>query len=114
MLELELALIAATIPTLKSFVQKSLMKLGRFFYDEKTETQVRNRLVELGFLNENSDEFVGLGRKLSKPDIGDDMTLASVRTSRKRKDEYAMTVEELAASESEGHGITRDLRAFGP
>jgi hypothetical protein len=115
MLELELALIAATVPTLKNFVQKSLVSIGRFFYDEKTETQVRNRLVELGFLDANSDEFVEMGRKLSKPDIGGDIeTFGSAQRSRKRKDEYAMTVDELTVSESEGRGNTRNLRAFGP
>ncbi|KAG9193476.1 hypothetical protein G6011_03511 [Alternaria panax] len=114
MLELELALIAATIPTLKSFVQKSPMRIGRFFYDEKTESQVRGRLAELGFLDANSDELVGLGRKLSKPDIGDEMTLGSVRMSQKRKNEYAITAEELTRWESGGHGNTQDLRAFGP
>ena len=115
MLELELALIAATIPTLKSFVQKSLMRIGRFFYDEKTETQVRHRLMELGFLDPNSDEFVEMGRKLSRPDIGEEIaTFGSAQIVRKKKDEYAMTVEELTASDSEGHGNTRNLRAFEP
>jgi hypothetical protein len=114
MLELELALIAATIPTLKSFVQRSLMAIGRFFYDEKTETQVRNRLVELGFLDSHSDEIVESGRKLSKPDIGDEIaTFGSTQRSWKRKDEYAMTVEELTISESEGDGNRRNLQAFG-
>jgi hypothetical protein len=96
-------------------MQQSLVRTGRFFYDEKTETQVRNRLVELGFLNRNSDESVMMGRKLSKPDIGDEVvTFGSAPKSRKAKHQYGMTVEELTMMESAGHGDTQDLRAFGP
>ncbi|KAH8731748.1 hypothetical protein GQ44DRAFT_755145 [Phaeosphaeriaceae sp. PMI808] len=55
-LELEVALIAATIPTLRSFVNKSLIQLGLYFYDQKSETQIRGRLVEFGFLPSGTDD----------------------------------------------------------
>lgn len=48
------ALIAATAPTLKSFLEATLVRIGLFFYDEKSETQVRNRLVQFGMLPEES------------------------------------------------------------
>ncbi|KAH7396244.1 hypothetical protein BKA66DRAFT_509308 [Pyrenochaeta sp. MPI-SDFR-AT-0127] len=62
MLEQEVALIAATIPTLKSFMERALVKMGQFFYDENTETHVRQKLVELGFLE--------LNEKDSQPQFG--------------------------------------------
>ncbi|KAI4704180.1 hypothetical protein J4E81_001245 [Alternaria sp. BMP 2799] len=115
MLELELALIAATIPTLKGIMQRSLVRTGHYFYDEKTETQVRNRLVDLGFLGPNSDEFVEMGRKRSKPDMTDEVvTFGSGSKPRKAKDEYRFSVDELTLVESEGYATTRNLRAFGP
>ena len=52
-IEQQVALIAATIPTLKSFMEQTLVKVGLFFYDEGTETQVRDKLVHLGFLGED-------------------------------------------------------------
>lgn len=53
-IEQQFALIAATIPTLKAFLEKSLLKLGLFFYDEKSETEVRSVLVQYGFLDESA------------------------------------------------------------
>ncbi|KAF2649158.1 hypothetical protein K491DRAFT_611385 [Lophiostoma macrostomum CBS 122681] len=50
--EQQFALIAATMPTLKSFLEKSLVRIGLFFYDKNTETQVRDRLVQFGLLGE--------------------------------------------------------------
>lgn len=96
-------------------MQRSLVRTGHYFYDEKTETQVRNRLVDLGFLGPNSDEFLEMGRKLSKPDMADEVvTFGSGPKSQKAKEEYSMSVDELTLVESEGHVTTRDLRAFGP
>jgi len=97
-------------------MQRSLVRTGHYFYDEKTETQVRNRLVDLGFLGPNSDEFVEMGRKRSKPDMTDEVgTFGSGGPKpRKTKDEYRFSVDELTLVESEGHATTRDLRAFGP
>jgi hypothetical protein len=96
-------------------MQRSLVRSSHFFYDEKTETQVRSRLVELGFLDPKSDEFMEMGRKLSKPDIGDEVaTIGSAPKPLKAKDQYHMTVEEITTTESEGNETTRELRAFGP
>lgn len=52
-MEQQFALIAATIPTLKAFVEKALIRIGRHFYDEKSENKVRNRLVAFGLLGED-------------------------------------------------------------
>jgi hypothetical protein len=52
-IEQQVALIAATIPTLKRFTEQTLVKVGLYFYDERTETQVRDRLVHLGLLVED-------------------------------------------------------------
>ncbi|KAF2246217.1 hypothetical protein BU26DRAFT_402018, partial [Trematosphaeria pertusa] len=49
-LEQQFALIAATIPTLKAFMERTLVRIGLFFYDEGSETQVRERLVLFGLL----------------------------------------------------------------
>ncbi|KAF1848086.1 uncharacterized protein K460DRAFT_364085 [Cucurbitaria berberidis CBS 394.84] len=96
MLEQEVALIAATIPTLKSFMQRSLVKVGGFFYDQDTETQARNRLVELGFLGTNNDEFshskMGMKRKASKPDL-EMASIGNLTDSRKLKDDFGDPIE---------------------
>lgn len=63
-LELEIALLAATLPTLKSFMQSVLVGIGQAVYEEESEMRVRGRLVEMGYLRK------GRGRKKSKPDIG--------------------------------------------
>lgn len=101
MLEQEVALIAASIPTLKSFMQRSLVRIGKFFYDQDTETQVRNRLVELGFLAVDDDEFSSLKmstrRKPSKPDIHV-ASFGSPTTQRKWRDEFGDTIEEGSVS----------------
>ncbi|CAO2647340.1 Nn.00g082620.m01.CDS01 [Neocucurbitaria sp. VM-36] len=97
MLEQEVALIAATIPTLKSIMQRSLVKIGRFFYDQDTETQVWNRLVQLGFLGTADDEFsksrLSTKRKPSKPDI-QLASFGSPTVPRKWKDEFGDTIED--------------------
>jgi hypothetical protein len=72
-LEQEVAMIAATVPTLRNFGQNLLVRAGRFFYEEENEIKVRARLVEMGFLRtseqDESYESFKWGRKLSKPDI---------------------------------------------
>ncbi|KAF2703035.1 hypothetical protein K504DRAFT_393235 [Pleomassaria siparia CBS 279.74] len=79
--EQQFALIAANIPTLKSFMEHTLVKVGLYFYDEGTETQVRDQLVHFGFLEENE--------KLDKPEKEDDRsrkmsyTVGSPRSDRK-------------------------------
>jgi hypothetical protein len=72
-LEQEVAMIAATVPTLRSFGQNLLVQAGKFFYEEENETKIRANLVEMGFLRtseqDGSYESFRWGRKLSKPDI---------------------------------------------
>lgn len=73
-LELEVALIAATMPTLKSFMQRSLIAIGHYFYDQESETQIRGKMVDLGFLEKYESESLSrpatrMGRKPSKPDV---------------------------------------------
>ncbi|OAL04355.1 hypothetical protein IQ06DRAFT_364897 [Phaeosphaeriaceae sp. SRC1lsM3a] len=85
-LELEVALIAATVPTLRSFVQRVLVRLGAFFYDEQSETMVRGRLVELGFLVEGEVEERSVeGKEWEVGDLGE---------KRKRRDEFGDTLVE--------------------
>ncbi|KAF2448431.1 hypothetical protein P171DRAFT_353734 [Karstenula rhodostoma CBS 690.94] len=50
-LEQHLALMAATVPTLKSFMETTLVRAGLWFYDEKSEGHVREELVKLGLLD---------------------------------------------------------------
>lgn len=90
MLEQEVALIAATIPTLKNFMQRSLIKLGQSFYDAESETQVRDRLVGMGFLETGPSTTK---RKPSAPEV-DVATFGSPVRNRGRKDEYGDTVQE--------------------
>lgn len=83
-------LIAATIPTLKAFLEKALIKIGLFFYDEKTETQVRGRLVQFGLLGEEETltkgEMTGRERKMS------DLDSPGLRAEKKLRDEYGDTI----------------------
>ncbi|KAL1593685.1 hypothetical protein SLS60_010417 [Paraconiothyrium brasiliense] len=65
-LELELALIAATMPTLKSFMERALVKVGLWFYDEKSEGHVRGELVKLGLLHEGEVLTKGEGEVTAK------------------------------------------------
>ncbi|OAF99505.1 uncharacterized protein CC84DRAFT_1157588 [Paraphaeosphaeria sporulosa] len=51
-IEQHLALMAATVPTLKSFMETTLVRAGLWFYDEKSEGHVRGELVKLGLLDE--------------------------------------------------------------
>jgi hypothetical protein len=76
MLEVEVALIAATVPTLRAFVHRVLVRMGALFYEEGSERQIREGLVALGFL---VDEDVGGGvigrereaKRLEEFDFGD-------------------------------------------
>ncbi|KAL5464945.1 hypothetical protein PMIN06_000898 [Paraphaeosphaeria minitans] len=51
-IEQHLALMAATVPTLKSFMETTLVRVGLRFYHEKSEGHVRGKLVKLGLLDE--------------------------------------------------------------
>ena len=67
-IEMQFALIAATMPTLKAFLERTLLKLGMFFYDEKTESEVKSVLVQYGFLEEPKAKKSGTSR--NKEDAG--------------------------------------------
>ncbi|KAF2685096.1 hypothetical protein K458DRAFT_300834 [Lentithecium fluviatile CBS 122367] len=97
--ELQFALIAATMPTLKSFMEKTLVRIGLFFYDEGTEEQVRGKLVQFGLLGEGEmlekDEGAVVGRGASKGSLGEGAgtpTAKSLGAGRKVKDEFGDTV----------------------
>lgn len=98
MLEQEIALVAATIPTLKAFMQRSLIRIGHFFYSQESETQVRDRLVELGFLGEKEEELPGssgeMRRKPSKPDI-EVASFGSPTSPKRIKDEFGDTFDDV-------------------
>lgn len=88
-LELEVALIAATVPTLRNFVQRALMRLGSYFYEEQSETMVRGRLVELGFLVEGEvEEIYTEGKEWEKGG-------GAPREGRKRRDEFGDMVDSV-------------------
>jgi hypothetical protein len=82
-IEQQVALIAATIPTLKRFMEQTLVKVGLYFYDEGTETQVRNRLVNLGLLGE--DDVLKKAERLDDKPGTSSGTIGSPRESKKRK-----------------------------
>ncbi|EDU42611.1 hypothetical protein A1F94_012590 [Pyrenophora tritici-repentis] len=109
MLELEIGLLAATIPTLKNFMQRSLVRLGHFFYEEQTEEQVRNRLVQLGYLRSEEEECDGTSLKSSKLDF--DAESIGPKTLKKEQDEYVVTVKELSAADQEAKAMKR-MREF--
>lgn len=83
--EQQFALIAATIPTLKAFLEKALIKIGLFFYDEHSEELVRGRLVQFGLLGEDEKvvEMEGSKAALDSPGAG---------SERKLRDEYGDTI----------------------
>jgi len=90
-LEQEVALVAATMPTLKSFVQRALVGIGRWFYEEESESQIRGRLVVMGFLDGDADGS-RVGRKPSKPDVGDEVVTFGSPRRVGRRDEFGDTV----------------------
>ncbi|PSN74749.1 hypothetical protein BS50DRAFT_479662 [Corynespora cassiicola Philippines] len=97
-LEQQFALIAATLPTLKAFMEQVLFKLGLFFYDEKTEAELRGTLVEFGLLNE--------GEKLEKVErrtVGEKELDFGISTSnRKVRDEWGDTFQDPDDKDIEG------------
>ncbi|RMZ68090.1 integral membrane [Pyrenophora seminiperda CCB06] len=113
MLELEIGLIAATIPKLKGFVQQSLVQLGQCFYEEQTEEQMRNRLVQLGYLrpdvNESSDSFA----KPPKLDIDVERVRYGPPPGRARKEQdgHVTTVKQPDAA-ARGAKATKKVQDF--
>ena len=65
-IEQHFAVIAATIPTLKAFAERTLVRVGLFFYEGEGEVEMRGRLVRLGLLDAGDilakDESVYLGK----------------------------------------------------
>jgi hypothetical protein len=82
-IEQQVALIAATIPTLKRFMEQTLVKVGLFFYDEGTEMQVRDKLVNLGFLGE--DDVLKKAENLNDKPGASLATIGSPREDKKRR-----------------------------
>ncbi|KAF2865737.1 hypothetical protein BDV95DRAFT_506428 [Massariosphaeria phaeospora] len=112
--EQQFALIAATIPTLKSFMEASLTKLGLFFYNEGDEAKARGRLVAFGLLGEG-DQLDRADRKTAAAAAGTE-TVVSVgsgaKSVRKMKDEFDDSVFEIEIeSESESEKDIEDMLA---
>ncbi|KAH7135116.1 hypothetical protein B0J11DRAFT_501962 [Dendryphion nanum] len=84
--EQQFATIAATLPTLKAFFENVLLRIGAFFYDEKTETEVRGKLVAFGLLGEGDQIERPIQRKPSLLDT------PTPRSERKMRDEYGDTI----------------------
>ncbi|KAF2467877.1 uncharacterized protein BDR25DRAFT_374150 [Lindgomyces ingoldianus] len=93
--ELQFALIAATIPTLKAFLEKVLIQLGLFFYDANTETEVRSRLIAFGLLDADAES------SNPKPTV-------TVRTPKKVRDEYGDTIVDTVGDKE----VERELAKF--
>ncbi|KAJ4293371.1 hypothetical protein N0V90_008654 [Kalmusia sp. IMI 367209] len=94
-LEQQLALIGATMPTLKSFMERSLVKIGLWFYDAKSEEHVRGELIKLGLLGKeetlvrNESEIVG--RRPSAMSAGE-RKVGSVQSNKtKTRDQWGDT-----------------------
>jgi hypothetical protein len=72
-IEQQFALIAANIPTLKAFMEKTIVRVGLFFYDEGTEEHVRGKLVQFGLLAEGEElkrpEAAAVERRPSKGSV---------------------------------------------
>lgn len=51
MVDLHVGIMAATLPTLKVFLESLLVRVVEFYKDEKSEEEVRKVLVELGLLD---------------------------------------------------------------
>jgi hypothetical protein len=92
--EQQIALIAATMPTLKAFMEKTLVRIGVWCYDEGSEEQVRSKLVSFGLLGEgevlDKDEMVTVARMPSR--AGTVGSLRGLRKTRTR-DELGDTVQ---------------------
>ncbi|KAF2021145.1 hypothetical protein BU24DRAFT_404190 [Aaosphaeria arxii CBS 175.79] len=103
--EQQFATIAATLPTLKAFFERALVRIGSFFYDEGSETQVRGRLVQFGLLGEDDVVERPMARKPS--------TLDSPGTGardRKVRDEFGDTMSD-SRSEKDIEAAIPDLRS---
>lgn len=93
LIEQQIGLIAATIPTLKAFMEKTLVRIGLYCYDKGSEEEVRSKLVAFGLLGEGEvlekDELATVGRGMSN--MGTVGSLRGLRKTRTR-DEVGDTV----------------------
>ncbi|KAF2106599.1 hypothetical protein BDV96DRAFT_590879 [Lophiotrema nucula] len=101
MVEQQFALIAATMPTLKSFLEKTLIKIGLFFYDENTETQVRSRLVQFGLLDNDT--------KTTKVVTSEVASAGSPKLDRKLRDEFGDTIVSVGNDKDVEMMLERDV-----
>jgi hypothetical protein len=100
--EQQFALIAATIPTLKAFVEKALIRIGRFFYDENNEMVVRHRLVAFGLLGDDEGGDKGtLDTMQRKPSTLDSPAMG------KAKDEFGEVMAETMNEKDVEDKLTR-------
>lgn len=91
-LEQQFALIAATIPTLKAFMEKTLVRIGLFFYDEGTEQEVRGHLVRFGLLEK--EDMLAKGEVVERiPTTAQSATVRTPNSSKKTYDEFGDTVD---------------------
>jgi len=97
-LEVQFALIAATIPTLKAFMERSLVRFGLRVYDENTEEQVRGELVKLGFLGHGEvlvkDESVVVDRRPSAASTKSDV-FGTPESAKRAKDQWGDSIADV-------------------
>ncbi|KAF2179825.1 hypothetical protein K469DRAFT_730454 [Zopfia rhizophila CBS 207.26] len=91
--EQQFGLIAAMIPTLKAFLEQTLLKISLFFYDKNTETEVRSKLVHFGLLEEERPRPVPVGPVSPKVDknVRDEYGDTIVDTSNDKEVEDILT-----------------------
>ncbi|KAF2272640.1 uncharacterized protein EI97DRAFT_452864 [Westerdykella ornata] len=96
--ELQFAIIAATMPTLKRVGEGVLARLGRYFYEEGCERVVRGRLVAFGLLEE--EEGVDGGREgRGRKEVGRDVEKG--RGKGKKEEEERVVGESVRSSVEE-------------
>jgi hypothetical protein len=86
--EQQFAIVAATMPTLKAFLEKAVVRIGLFFYDQGSEAVVRQRLVAFGLLGEEDKEEEGAGTGGSKAESSG---VSEEEFKRKLRDELGET-----------------------
>ncbi|KAF1941168.1 hypothetical protein EJ02DRAFT_378256 [Clathrospora elynae] len=69
MLELQIALMAATIPTLKNYMHHCLVRIVHYFSDQCTDAQIQIRLEDLGFLGRSDGISSNKGMKQLKSNM---------------------------------------------
>ena len=100
-LEQQFALIAATMPTLKAVVERLLVRLGEWVYEEESEGRVRGELVRMGLLDEGDTlvDELDMGRRPSVKVEGGESDVDGVKKGVVEQDR-AMTFEEMVREEA--------------